>query len=156
MSFKWEWFDYAGDLSSDILPLTCPSASLPFPIPPRQSISLWKWHFKRLIALWPSLRASDRWLVESSVEVLCVLRLQTWELKSNTVGEDAFRFVATTWSSCRCRWDMSNLFLLVLLNQGGGGCFSACEGLELAQDCRDKRKHIHRQGTVKRQPHENS
>lgn len=45
--------------------------SLRFLLPPQQSISLWKWHFKRLIALWPSLRASDRWLAQSGVKPLC-------------------------------------------------------------------------------------
>ncbi len=79
MSFCWEWFDYSTCLFLDILPST--SLSLLSPLPPHQSIALWKWHFERLIALWPSLRASDRWLAESGVEVLhvpCISRHGSW------------------------------------------------------------------------------
>lgn len=76
--FIREW--WASDGSDLITPVICPGIAYspppcPFLLSPRQSISLWKWHFKRLIALWPSLSDSDRWQAESGVMVLHVSRI---------------------------------------------------------------------------------
>lgn len=82
--FIHEW--WASDGRDLITPVVCPGIAYspppcPFLLCLRQSISLWKWHFKRLIALWPSLSDSDRWQAESGAMVLhvsCISQHGSW------------------------------------------------------------------------------
>lgn len=117
--FSHEW--WASDGSDLITPVVCPLISYPpfpclspvYPLLPQQSISLWKWHFKRLIAFWPSLSASDRWRAEGSVMVLHVSRISQHRSWSPHEAKILFRFVVTTWSlhpAVDRKWMLGDVF----------------------------------------------
>lgn len=155
--FIHEW--WASDGSDLITPVVCPRIAYspppcPFLLSPRQSISLWKWHFKRLIALWPSLSDSDRWQAGSGVMVLHVSHISQhgswsqhtrWICCSICCHRMIFGSLQTgngrlvTFSSFFfCQWSEISLGYVVLVEEWS------------YHHCTAKTTHMHRQETKKK------